>query len=88
MGWNDVSFCNGGSPWCEGVPDHSDFYFVHSYVIQPEDPRLIKGYSDYGCMVPAIVQKDNVCVFQFHPEKSGERGLGILRNFCGGERDA
>ena len=88
MGWNDVSFCNGGPRLCTGVADHSDFYFVHSYVIQPEDPALIKGYSDYGCMVPAIVEKGNLTVFQFHPEKSGEKGLKILKNFEEGESNA
>ncbi|MBP5465774.1 MAG: imidazole glycerol phosphate synthase subunit HisH [Treponema sp.] len=85
MGWNDVAFCNGGSRLCAGISDHSDFYFVHSYVIQPENPELIKGYSDYGCMVPAIVEKDNITVFQFHPEKSGAKGLKILQNFCSGD---
>ncbi len=81
MGWNDVTFCNGGTPLLEGVPDGSNFYFVHSYVIQVDDPELIKGYSNHGAMVPAIVQKDNITVFQFHPEKSGDTGLRILRNY-------
>ena len=81
MGWNDVSFCNGGISLCDGIKDNSDFYFVHSYVMQPDDPALIKGYADYGTMVPAIVEKDNVTVFQFHPEKSGAAGLSILRNY-------
>ena len=82
MGWNDVCFCNGGTRLCEGIGDHTDFYFVHSYVMQPKDPALIKGYADYGTMVPAIIEKDNITVFQFHPEKSGEAGLRILRNFA------
>ncbi|MBQ5490825.1 MAG: imidazole glycerol phosphate synthase subunit HisH [Treponema sp.] len=81
MGWNDVTFCNGGTKLCEGVADKSDFYFVHSYVIQPEDVTVIKGYADYGTMVPAIVEQKNITVCQFHPEKSGEPGLQILRNF-------
>ncbi len=81
MGWNDVEICNGGSRLLEGVSNHSDFYFVHSYVIQPEDPSVIKGYADYGMMVPSIVEKDNLTVFQFHPEKSGKAGLKILENF-------
>lgn len=83
MGWNDVSYSNGGCPLLEGVPEHSDFYFVHSYVIQPENPEIIKGYADYGMMVPSVVQYKNITVFQFHPEKSGENGLQILRNFAG-----
>ncbi len=81
MGWNDVTFCNGGSRLVHGIRDKSDFYFVHSYVIQPSEPEIIKGYCDYGTMVPSIVEKDNITAFQFHPEKSGEAGLQILRNF-------
>ena len=83
IGWNNVSFANGGSSLLNGVAPDSDFYFVHSYVIQPEDSSIIKGYADYGIKVPAIVEKDNIAVFQFHPEKSGALGLQILRNFCG-----
>ena len=84
MGWNDVTFFNGGSRYCKDVSDHSDFYFVHSYVIQPEDPTVIKGYADYGTMVPAIVEKDNITACQFHPEKSGLPGLQLLKNFVEG----
>lgn len=81
MGWNSITFCNGSTKLLSGVPDNSDFYFVHSYVIQPDDPSIIKAYADYGAMVPAVVEKDNVTAFQFHPEKSGKYGLQILRNF-------
>lgn len=81
MGWNDVKYCNGGSNLLEGIPDGTDFYFVHSYVIQPQDESVIKGYADYGIKVPAVVEKDNITVFQFHPEKSGKPGLQILKNF-------
>lgn len=81
MGWNDVEFCNGGSKLLEGIDNHGNFYFVHSYVIQPEDPSVIKGYTDYGMMVPSIIEKENLTVFQFHPEKSGRVGLKILENF-------
>lgn len=81
MGWHDLTFCNGGSNLLEGVKEESDFYFVHSYVIQPADPVIIKAYATYGMMVPAVVQKGSVTAFQFHPEKSGEPGLRILRNY-------
>ncbi len=87
MGWNDVTFCNGGTKLCNGIADHSDFYFVHSYVIQPDDPLLIKGYAHYGTMVPAIVEYENITVFQFHPEKSGKAGLQILKNFIKDDAD-
>ena len=81
MGWNDVTYCNGSSRLVQGVPDGTDFYFVHSYVIHPDDPEIIKGYATYDTMVPAIVEKDNITVFQFHPEKSGRFGLQILKNY-------
>lgn len=81
MGWNDVSFCNGGTMLSDGVDDHTDFYFVHSYVIQPDDPCVIKGYADYGAMIPAVVEYGSITAFQFHPEKSGSPGLRLLRNF-------
>ena len=83
MGWNDLTFANGGSSFFEKVPEHSDFYFVHSYVICPEDKNVIKATCDYGIKVPSCIEKDNITVFQFHPEKSGEKGLQILKNFVG-----
>lgn len=84
MGWNDLNYANGSSKLLQGVPEHSDFYFVHSYLIQPEDSSIIKAYVDYGTKVPACVEKDNIAAFQFHPEKSGELGLRILKNYCSG----
>lgn len=81
MGWNDLTYTNGGSSLFNGVPEHSDFYFVHSYVICPDDQNVIKATADYGIKVPSCIEKDNITVFQFHPEKSGEKGLRILKNF-------
>lgn len=88
MGWNDLSYKNGGSPLLDGVPEHSDFYFVHSYLIQPADRSIIKASVDYGCEVPACVSFGSVTAFQFHPEKSGEHGLKILENFVKGDLNA
>ena len=82
MGWNNISFANGGSSLFDGVKENTDFYFVHSYVICPEDQSVVKAYADYGIKVPACIEKDNITVFQFHPEKSGTNGIQILRNFC------
>ena len=82
MGWNNISFANGGSSLFDGVKENTDFYFVHSYVICPEDESVVKAYADYGIKVPACIEKDNITVFQFHPEKSGTNGIQILRNFC------
>ncbi len=91
MGWNDVTFCNNPSHLLGGVKSGSDFYFVHSYVIQPQDPLVIKGYASYGTMIPAVIEKDNIIAFQFHPEKSGKTGLKLLKNFADlsvGEKNA
>lgn len=85
MGWNNLTRKNGGSYIFENVSEASDFYFVHSYVICPEDETVIKAYADYGVQVPAVVQCGSVVACQFHPEKSGVPGLQILKNFCGGE---
>lgn len=82
IGWNDLTYENGGSSLLEGIPEHKDFYFVHSYLIQPEDSSIIKASVDYGCKVPACVSQGSVTAFQFHPEKSGKWGLKILENFC------
>lgn len=81
MGWSDLAYTNGGTKLLDGIPEHSDFYFVHSYVICPEDRTVIKATADYGIEVPAVIEKDNITVFQFHPEKSGKWGLQILKNF-------
>lgn len=82
MGWNNISMVNGGCKLFNTMESDKDFYFVHSYVIQPEDASVIKGVADYGIKVPACVQKGNIIAFQFHPEKSGKHGLELLRNFC------
>ena len=81
MGWSDLAYTNGGTKLLDGIPEHSDFYFVHSYVICPEDRTVIKATADYGIEVPAVIEKDNITVFQFHPEKSGKWGVQILKNF-------
>ncbi|MCQ2589671.1 MAG: imidazole glycerol phosphate synthase subunit HisH [Treponema sp.] len=82
MGWNNLEYKNGDCPILKGLPQPSDFYFVHSYVICPQDDTVIKAYADYGIQVPAVIQKDNIFACQFHPEKSGKVGLEILKNFA------
>ncbi len=81
MGWNNVRYENGACAILGGVPENSDFYFVHSYVIQPKEKSVVKGFAEYGAKVPAVIQSENIFACQFHPEKSGEAGLRILRNF-------
>ena len=81
MGWNNLEYANGSTPLFDGVDPKSDFYFVHSYLIQPSDQSIVKAWADYGCKVPACVSQGSITAFQFHPEKSGRAGLKILENY-------
>jgi glutamine amidotransferase len=81
MGWNSVSL-RAAHPFLEGLPDESFFYFVHSYYAAPEDRELGLGLTEYGEeRFPAVLGRGNVLATQFHPEKSQEAGLLILKNF-------
>ena len=82
IGWNNLDRKKGECPILKDVPENADFYFVHSFVICPEDDSVIKATADYGIKVPAVIQSGSVYACQFHPEKSGEAGLKILKNFC------
>jgi glutamine amidotransferase len=80
MGWNNLKI-KGKSKFLEGVRDGSWVYFVHSYRTVPSDKKLVVAASDYGTSVPAVVERDNLVGVQFHPEKSGEVGAKMIRNF-------
>jgi glutamine amidotransferase len=80
MGWNQVRIVRD-HPIFEGITDNSYFYFVHSYVPQPDDPSIVIGDTDYGVKFASVVARDNVVATQFHPEKSGETGLRMYANF-------
>ena len=82
MGWNNITFENGDCPLLKGIKNDSDVYFVHSFVICPNDRSVVKASAEYGIKVPAVIQKGNVFACQFHPEKSGVTGLKIIENFC------
>ena len=82
IGWNSLSFPNP-SPLLAGVEEGSYVYFVHSFCAVADDPATVIAQTDYGVPVTAAVQRGNVYGCQFHPEKSGEVGLQILRNFGG-----
>lgn len=84
MGWNDLTYHNGGSSLFSGIPEGGDVYFVHSYYIEPADQSLVTATVDYGFPVPCAVRSGSVEAFQFHPEKSGKIGLRMLANFTGG----
>ncbi|NPV63089.1 MAG: imidazole glycerol phosphate synthase subunit HisH [Methanotrichaceae archaeon] len=80
MGWNSLTI-ERQVPILEGINDGDMFYFVHSYYGVPEDRTLIAATTEHGVKVTAAVAKDNLSATQFHPEKSGEKGLLILKNF-------
>ena len=82
MGWNQVRAARP-HPLLEGVPDGSDFYFVHSYYPDPADRGDVIGTTDYaGVVFASMVGRGNVAATQFHVEKSGKTGLRFLRNFA------
>lgn len=80
MGWNSLVYTDKKSPLLNTVPEGSFVYFVHSFYATDCDDSLC-AWSDYGVRIPAVVGKDNVYGCQFHPEKSGSVGLGILDSF-------
>lgn len=81
MGWNSLDLQNQGRLF-EGLPDHPYVYFVHSYYLKAEDPEIVKASTWYSTMIHASVERDNVFACQFHPEKSSDTGLQILKNFA------
>lgn len=81
MGWNSVTFSQPNHPLFAHLGEHSYFYFVHSYHCVPEDASIITATTEYGEKLTAAVAKDNVMATQFHPEKSGDVGLQVLKNF-------
>jgi glutamine amidotransferase len=80
MGWNNLQI-KGDSKLLKGVRDNSWVYFVHSYRTVPKNRRLVVATSDYGVSVPAVIEKGNLVGVQFHPEKSGDVGAVMIRNF-------
>lgn len=80
IGWNNLHFMNQGRLF-KGVPENSYVYFVHSYYLQAADREIVKATTEYGALIHAAVEKDNLFACQFHPEKSSETGMQILRNF-------
>ncbi|MDD4878958.1 MAG: imidazole glycerol phosphate synthase subunit HisH [Candidatus Omnitrophica bacterium] len=80
MGWNQLDI-KGNCPLLKGIPEGSYFYFVHSYYAAPADKRCVAAWTGYGVKFPSVVCSGNIYATQFHPEKSQELGLKILRNF-------
>ena len=83
MGWNDVQVCDNEVPSFVKQANGKYFYFVHSFKIDAPD-EVVYASAQYGERIPAIVGKDKVLGFQFHPEKSGDAGLQLLAAFVKG----
>ncbi len=81
MGWNSVTECNAGTKLLVGINDGSFFYFVHSFA--SPNGSFVRGSTNYGGSVPAIVQNKNFYGAQFHPERSAKAGAQLIRNFIG-----
>lgn len=80
MGWNSLKYPNQGRLF-KGIPEDSYVYFVHSYYLKAEDESIVTATTDYSTLIHASVEQGNVFACQFHPEKSSDVGMQILRNF-------
>lgn len=86
IGWNSLKFPNEGRLF-KGVKEDSYVYFVHSYYLRAEEKEIVKATTEYGTLIHASVEKDQIFACQFHPEKSSEVGLTILKNFIELDRE-
>lgn len=80
IGWNSLKFPNSGRLF-QGIEEGAYVYFVHSYYLQAGEPEIVTATTEYAAHIHASVEKGNVFACQFHPEKSSDVGLQILRNF-------
>ena len=80
MGWNQVHQTLPHPLW-HGIPQDSRFYFVHSYFLVPAQPEVVAATTRYGIDFVSAIAKNNIFAVQFHPEKSAQLGLQLLRNF-------
>ena len=80
MGWNSLAFQNDGSLF-KNLPEHPYVYFVHSYYLKAAEEDIVTATTEYSTHIHASVEKGNVFACQFHPEKSSDIGLQILKNF-------
>lgn len=81
MGWNQLCF-KKSPPVFNGIDDGTNVYFVHSYYVKPDDESVVATTTNYGFEFCSSVWKDNIIATQFHPEKSQDVGLRILKNFA------
>lgn len=84
IGWNQIKI-QKLSKLLDDIPDRSFFYFLHGYYIAPAKQNLVTATTEYGITYPSVIENGNIYAVQFHPEKSGDIGLKLLRNwyfFC------
>lgn len=81
MGWNSLKIKQGARLF-QNIPDNPYVYFVHSYYLKAKNEEEVAATTNYSTLIHASIEKDNVFACQFHPEKSGEVGLKILKNFA------
>ena len=80
MGWNSLQLKHNGKLF-QNLGEETYVYFVHSYYLKAEEPSIVKATTEYGVSIDASVEQENVFACQFHPEKSSDAGLQILKNF-------
>lgn len=80
IGWNSLKYPNTGRLF-QGINEDAYVYFVHSYYLRAQERGIVKATTEYGTLIDASVEKDNVFGCQFHPEKSSDVGMKILQNF-------
>lgn len=81
MGWNSLHLQNRGRLFAD-IPEETYVYFVHSYYLKAEEDAIVAAKTEYGTEIHASVEYGHIYACQFHPEKSGETGLKILKNFA------
>jgi glutamine amidotransferase len=81
VGWNDCEIIIKNTELFYGISNSSDFYFTHSYILKNYEKKDVVAFTKYGSKFPSVVKKNNIYGVQFHPEKSQNKGLMILKNF-------
>ena len=84
VGWNSLKILHTNDRLVSGIPTGTDFYFVHSYVYQPDHPESVVASTHHDILIPSIIRSGNVYGVQFHPEKSSKAGRKLLKNFIEG----
>ena len=84
VGWNGITRTRSDDQLFQGIPDGTDYYFVHSYAFAPQDSADVLATTDYGVPVTAAMRRGHVWGTQFHPEKSSRAGFRLLKNFIEG----